>query len=513
MSHGNGHRHPRNFLLDHAPQFGVKFGDGKSNRVKHIAEWIGTDHKMDNGLTPYAFMEYDVEHHDNCLNINLDETIKSVKCVDQTSQSLTLHFSKQQDLENFERSLVVHSTKLVGHCDDKQMFYRLVTDYDINLTGKKIEIYTRHLSLVHLFKNANVKFHSNAAHLLGSYSENVEMAPSSLSATTPATLVRRQRSIFSSIGNAFKSLVKTVVTVVKQVVTSVVDLGLKALGLYNTDIQKTGTIGMAITGKLGINLILKAEASGSYSYSNSYTPKGLSTTLGSFSFVIVIIPINIQLDAALSITFGLEFNIAASVTTGLSYSKSAKLGLQYTGETRGSGNLRISIHSKKLAGKNDHVVRDPHQAGRLLWLISYSQFDPATQEFHKPSVSVELTSSIQLGFEVSFTVTLEFVLTGTLGLTPYLTYDISVQQNSQNKSQYDATGVLSIHFDITVQGTLGIMIKGVAIGPKLTSPTYTLYAFTQQLLSISHYIGSGPPSPQITSTLVPVKGSSADSGS
>ncbi|CAF1308243.1 unnamed protein product [Didymodactylos carnosus] len=479
MSHGNGHRHPRNFLLDHAPQFGVKFGDGKSNRVKHIAEWIGTDHKMDNGLTPYAFMEYDVEHHDNCLNINLDETIKSVKCVDQTSQSLTLHFSKQQDLENFERSLVVHSTKLVGHCDDKQMFYRLVTDYDINLTGKKIEIYTRHLSLVHLFKNANVKFHSNAAHLLGSYSENVEMAPSSLSATTPATLVRRQRSIFSSIGNAFKSLVKTVVTVVKQVVTSVVDLGLKALGLYNTDIQKTGTIGMAITGKLGINLILKAEASGSYSYSNSYTPKGLSTTLGSFSFVIVIIPINIQLDAALSITFGLEFNIAASVTTGLSYSKSAKLGLQYTGGKIGS----------------------------------YSQFDPATQEFHKPSVSVELTSSIQLGFEVSFTVTLEFVLTGTLGLTPYLTYDISVQQNSQNKSQYDATGVLSIHFDITVQGTLGIMIKGVAIGPKLTSPTYTLYAFTQQLLSISHYIGSGPPSPQITSTLVPVKGSSADSGS
>ncbi|CAF0985517.1 unnamed protein product [Didymodactylos carnosus] len=70
---------------------------------------------MNNGLTPYAFMEYDVEHHDNCLNINLDETIKSVKCLDQTSQSLSLHFSKQQGLEKFERSLVVNSTKLVDH--------------------------------------------------------------------------------------------------------------------------------------------------------------------------------------------------------------------------------------------------------------------------------------------------------------------------------------------------------------------------------------------------------------
>ncbi|CAF1462298.1 unnamed protein product, partial [Didymodactylos carnosus] len=145
----SGSRHPSSFLLDHAPQFGINFGDGKSKHVKHTAEWIGTDHKTADGLIPYAFMEYEAEHHDNCVNMNLDETITSVKCHSGTSESLSLQFSNQKDLEKFEKSLIVDGTKLVGHCDDKQMFYRLVKDYETDLKRKTIKIYTSHLSLTH----------------------------------------------------------------------------------------------------------------------------------------------------------------------------------------------------------------------------------------------------------------------------------------------------------------------------------------------------------------------------
>ncbi|CAF0750402.1 unnamed protein product [Didymodactylos carnosus] len=248
-------------------------------------------------------------------------------------------------------------------------------------------------------------------HLLGSYSDNDNTAPSSLSTTTPATLIRRRRGLLSSIASSLKKVVAVAVAVVKAVMKEVVEEGLKAFGLYNALIKKESTFG-----------------------------------------------INIQLGASLSITFGLSFNTAASITTGLSYSKSAKLGVQYANGKIGS----------------------------------LGQFDPATHEFHKPTVSVELTSSLQLGFAVAVTLTLEFVASGSLNLNPYLSYDITVGQNSEDKQRYDATGVLSIHFDITAEATLGIVIKGVSI--------------------VSRYIGSDSVSPQILSTLVPVKGSSANSG-
>ncbi|CAF0966649.1 unnamed protein product [Didymodactylos carnosus] len=89
----------------------------------------------------------------------------------------------------------------------------------------------------------------------------------------------------------------------------------------------------------------------------------------------------------------------------------------------------------------------------------------------------------KLGFEVAFTLTLQFVVSGSLKLNPYLSYDIAVKQNSVNKTRIDATGVLSGHLDTTVQATLGIIIEGISIDPKHTSPTYTLYQFAKNLLS------------------------------
>ncbi|CAF4685683.1 unnamed protein product, partial [Didymodactylos carnosus] len=90
----------------------------------------------------------------------------------------------------------------------------------------------------------------------------------------------------------------------------------------------------------------------------------------------------------------------------------------------------------------------------------YTNFPPAKSEFHKPNPSDGLDCQVSLGFQVALSITLEFILTGTLALNPYIAYDITIAQNAKNSSVYDTTGVLSINFDIYVQGTLGIVIKG-----------------------------------------------------
>ncbi|CAF1636037.1 unnamed protein product, partial [Didymodactylos carnosus] len=137
----------------------------------------------------------------------------------------------------------------------------------------------------------------------------------------------------------------------------------------------------------------------------------------------------------------------ATLTTGVSYSKTAQAGLQYT-------NGAVS---------------------------GYTQSDPAIQQFYTPTVSFGLKGSASLGFQVVLSVTLEFVITGTLQLTPSLRYDISLVQNKTNPSEYDAVGVLSINFDITVQAKLGIVIEQISIGPSLTLEYITLYHFTDPL--------------------------------
>ncbi|CAF1314987.1 unnamed protein product [Didymodactylos carnosus] len=122
-------------------------------------------------------------------------------------------------------------------------------------------------------------------------------------------------------------------------------------------------------------------------------------------------------------------------------------------------------------------------SGCLLCLIAYTDFPPAKSEFHKPTPTDCLDCQISLGFPVALSITLEFILTGTLALNPHISYDITIAQNTQNKSVYDTTGVLSINFDIYVQGTLGIIVKGVRIGPSLDSPSITLLHLTKPVFS------------------------------
>ncbi|CAF0731650.1 unnamed protein product [Didymodactylos carnosus] len=319
----------------------------------------------------------------------------------------------------------------------------------------------------------------------GSHSENVKAASSSspLSTTTTKTQIREKRGFFSSLAKAFKKIVAVVVKVVKAVVTAVIDLGLKALGLYNKDINEVKTFGkgvhfgisnvpifllsnnryafvgplielscltcnfafvpgfifelkitdghldkviLAITGTVDINIILNASASSAYGYEHSYAPPGFPSTTASITFVIVIIPVNIQINLGLSITFGMTFNQGGSITTGISYSKTASIGVQYA--------------DSKIGGLGSNSMR--------------------LTEFHKPAPTDGLDCQVSLGFQVALSITLEFILTGTLALNPYIAYDITIAQNAKNNSVYDTTGVLSINFDIYVQGTLGIVIKG-----------------------------------------------------
>ncbi|CAF1138706.1 unnamed protein product, partial [Didymodactylos carnosus] len=126
----------------------------------------------------------------------------------------------------------------------------------------------------------------------------------------------------------------------------------------------------------------------------------------------------------------------------------------------------------------------------------YTNFPPAKSEFHKPAPTDGLDCQVSLGFQVALSITLEFILTGTLALNPYIAYDITIAQNAKNNSVYDTTGVLSINFDIYVQGTLGIVIKG---------------KYSKIWLS-SRYVGKDQPNPQIASTLKPVDGSRATAG-
>ncbi|CAF1573446.1 unnamed protein product, partial [Didymodactylos carnosus] len=244
VSHAKSSRCPRNFLIHHAPQFDVKFGDGKSNRIRHSAEWQGSEHKRIDGIIPHASVQYDVEHYDKILNIDLDETITSVECGSETSQSLLCQFSNKQDLDKFERSLIIDSTKLVGHCNNKQMFYRLVKDYETDLTRKTLKIYTRSLSLTDLFKNANVKFETNAVKIMASDLKTDEVASSpTTTTTTTSTVLRRKRFFLSSIVDAIEDVVTVAVAVVQTVVRTVAQAALDALGLSNIDINQQETFG------------------------------------------------------------------------------------------------------------------------------------------------------------------------------------------------------------------------------------------------------------------------------
>ncbi|CAF1513381.1 unnamed protein product, partial [Didymodactylos carnosus] len=234
-----------------------------------------------------------------------------------------------------------------------------------------------------------------------------------------------------SFGGKYQS-VQTQVTVVCSTCNAVFIPGF-IFQLQITDGQLDKVL-LAITGTLEADLILAITASGSYSYSNTYAVPGASVTV-SFTFFIAFIPVNIQVAADLVITYGIGLTLAATLTTGVSYSKTAQAGLQYTNGA----------------------------------------------QFYTPTVSFGLKGSASLGFQVVLSVTLEFVITGTLQLTPSLRYDISLVQNKTNPSEYDAVGVLSINFDITVQAKLGIVIEQISIGPSLTLEYITLYHFTDPL--------------------------------
>ncbi|CAF4093311.1 unnamed protein product, partial [Didymodactylos carnosus] len=73
----------------------------------------------------------------------------------------------------------------------------------------------------------------------------------------------------------------------------------------------------------------------------------------------------------------MTFNQGGSITTGISYSKTASIGVQYA--------------DSKIGG--------------------YTNFPPAKSEFHKPAPTDGLDCQVSLGFQVALSITLEFILT------------------------------------------------------------------------------------------------------